>query len=78
MQRAAVTPDIRTRPEPEPEREYAPLPEPASASSFPFDEPDAGEQILMPDASLNESREERKVDMGIPTWLRNRRGRRDV
>jgi len=35
-----------------------------------------GEQTMLPDAS-EEAEQKRKIDMGIPTWLRKRRDRKD-
>ena len=49
---------------------------PNSDSPFGGESP-FGEQILIPDPA-SEKNNEPKVDLGIPTWLRNRRGRRDA
>jgi cell division protein FtsZ len=75
--REPVMPEIKTIPEPEFER-----PEPVAASTpswgsgSPFDSAEA-EQTTLPLSNPSE-RDTPKVDMGIPTWLRNRRGRRDA
>jgi cell division protein FtsZ len=75
--RESLMPEINTFPEPELER-----PEPVAASTpswgsgSPFDSAEA-EQTTLPLSNPSE-RDTPKVDMGIPTWLRNRRGRRDA
>jgi cell division protein FtsZ len=77
-QRPVSVPDIRTEPEPEPDYPLPPATESAPPAFTPFDDPDAGEQIMIPGSTPAGASESPKVDMGIPTWLRNRRGRRDV
>ena len=64
-------------PAPEPEPAAAAVeevPAPAPAASAP-----QGEQIMFPDPSeAEQAAKEDKVDMGIPTWLRKRRNRRNA